>query len=586
MKKRAEAVNTAYDLRRVDLVALLVILGMVVMIVVQAFVKRFGNEYVVAGEALAVGVLVTLVYFLKINRFLKSLLMPLIPTVAVFAVIYMNAYMLTPHYMVCMSIVVAALYFNPKLLLTFGTIVNLFLIAVYALRPEHLLGAENNAAYFISIFLMINFEVLTLYFLTKWGREIIGNAEKSKNDLQAVFDELQLSSAVQEKRAKYMEEGVQSLLTSMDRLSQGELNLTLSLKEPGEETLGEYALLESIAAKLHESAASIRGYIGEIASVLAEVSAGNLSVFVTSEFKGDFIELKSSINSIVASLNTILADINIAAEQVAAGAYQVSDGSQAISQGATEQASSIEELIASVSEIAAQTRDNAANAHKANALSAAAMESAKRGSEQMEALEAAMKAIDEASSGIANIIRVIDDIAFQTNILALNAAVEAARAGVHGKGFGVVAEEVRNLAAKSAEAASETAALIESSVKKTEAGTRLANDTVRELGGIVEAVERAAKLVGGIAAASNEQATAILQVNRGIEQMSQVVQSNSATSEEAAAATEQLSAQAELLKAKVDRFTLARETEKAAAEKQAEPKGRSIVQPAGDFGKY
>jgi methyl-accepting chemotaxis protein len=218
------------------------------------------------------------------------------------------------------------------------------------------------------------------------------------------------------------------------------------------------------------------------------------------------------------------------------------------------------------------------------------MESAKRGSEQMEALETAMKAIDEASLDIAKIIKVIDDIAFQTNILALNAAVEAARAGVHGKGFGVVAEEVRNLAAKSAEAANKTAALIEGSVKKTEAGTRLASGTAKELNGIVEAVERAAKLVSGIAVASNEQATAILQVNRGIEQMSQVVQQNSATSEEAAAATEELSAQAQLLKTKVDRFTLARETEKAPVQKRIEqrkqPEKQTVVHSVGNFGKY
>ena len=585
MEKNTKANAAAYDLKRVDLVALLVILGMVAMIVVQAFVKKFGNEYIVAGEAFVVGVLVTLIYFLKINRFLKSLLMPLIPTIAVFAVVFMNEFMLTPHYMICMSIVIAALYFDKKLLLTFGAIVNVLLIALYLLKPEHLLGDENNVAFFLSIFLMINFEIHTLFFLTKWGREIIDNVEKGKAELQGVFDKLQIASAVQEKRAAYMEEGVQELLHSMDKLSEGELDLHLELQKPDEDTKAAYSILSAIAGKLLESVANIRGYIGEISTVLAGVSEGNLNVNVTSEFKGDFMELKTSINNIVASLNTVLTDINIAAEQVAVGTRQVSDGSQAISQGATEQASSIEELTASVSEIASQTRDNAANADKANTLSTAAMESAKRGSEQMEALENAMKAIDEASSDIAKIIKVIDDIAFQTNILALNAAVEAARAGVHGKGFGVVAEEVRNLAAKSAEAAKQTAALIEGSVKKTDAGTKLANNTAKELTGIVEAVERAAKLVSGIAVASNEQATAILQVDRGIEQMSQVVQQNSATSEEAAAASEELSAQAQLLKTKVDRFTLARGTEKP-SQKRVEQKKQSVAHSTGNFGKY
>ena len=557
MKKQVRAAAALYDLKRVDLVALIVILAMVVMIIVQTFVKRIGNETVVAAEAAAVGLVVTLIYFLKFNRFLKSLLMPLIPTVAVFAVIFMNSYMLTPHYMICISIVVAALYFDKKLLLIFGAIVNILLIAVYVLRPDHLLGAENNIAYFLSIFLMINFEVTALFFLTKWGREIVGSAEKGKAELQQVFDQLQASSLVQQKQAAYMAEGVQKLLQSMDSLSQGELDLHLTLREPDEDSAEAHAILGAIAEKLLESVAGIRGYIAETASVLAKVSKGNLRVRVTSAFRGDFAQLKTSINSIVDSLNAILSDINVAAEQVADGTHQVSDGSQAISQGAAEQASSIEELTTSTADIASQTRANAVKANQASSLSISAMESARRGSGQMDVLQQAMKDINEASTDISKIIKVIDEIAFQTNILALNAAVEAARAGVHGKGFAVVAEEVRNLAGKSADAASETTALIEGSVKKTDAGTRIVGETAQELEGIVEAVEKAAELVGDIAAASGDQATAIAQVNHGIEQMSQVVQTNSATAEEAAAASEQLAGQAALLKEKVNRFTLA-----------------------------
>jgi methyl-accepting chemotaxis protein len=590
VKKRTEAAAVGYDLNRVDKTALIIIWGIILIIIEQAFLKNTGNQFIVLIEALAVGLLVTGLVFFKINRYAKSLLMGLIPAIAVLFTIFTNPFALDRHYMLCVATVIIALYFNRNLLLTYGVIINTLLVVIYLLKPESLLGETNSLPYFLSIIFLINGQIAALYFLARWGRELIDGMEKSKADLQGVFDKLQLSSAVQEKQAAYMEEGVQELLQSMDRLSEGELHLHLEVQEPDEDTKAAHNILSAIAGKLLESVANIRGYIGEIASVLAGVSAGNLSVDVTSEFKGDFAELKTSINNIVSSLNTVLTDINIAAEQVAAGTRQVSDGSQAISQGATEQASSIEELTASVSEIASQTRDNAANADKANALSTAAMESAKRGSEQMEALETAMKAIDEASLDIAKIIKVIDDIAFQTNILALNAAVEAARAGVHGKGFGVVAEEVRNLAAKSAEAANKTAALIEGSVKKTEAGTRLASGTAKELNGIVEAVERAAKLVSGIAVASNEQATAILQVNRGIEQMSQVVQQNSATSEEAAAATEELSAQAQLLKTKVDRFTLARETEKAPVQKRIEqrkqPEKQTVVHSVGNFGKY
>lgn len=562
MSKRTAATSAGYNLKRVDKTALIILWAMITLIIFQVFLKNTGKQITITIEALVVGALITVICFLKFDRFLKSLLLGTIPALAICFVIFTNDFSLDRHYMLCLLPAIMALYFDKKLLLVFGGILNVLLIAVYSLQPEHLLGPNHNVPFFLSVFLMLNGELIALFFLTKWGRELIDDAEKSKAELEIMFDDLKIASVVQEKQAAYMEEGVQKLLDSMDKLSEGELHLHLEVKKPDEDTKAAYNILSAIAGKLSESVASIRGYIGEISTVLAGVSEGNLSVEVSSEFKGDFIELKTSINNIVASLNTVLSDINIASEQVAVGTRQVSDGSQAISQGATEQASTIEELTASISEIASQTRDNAANADKANALSTAAVESAKRGSEQMEALENAMKAIDEASSDIAKIIKVIDDIAFQTNILALNAAVEAARASVHGKGFGVVAEEVRNLAVKSAEAAKQTAALIEGSVKKTDAGTKLANNTAKELSGIVEAVERAAKLVSGIAVASNEQATAILQVDRGIEQMSQVVQQNSATSEEAAAASEELSAQAQLLKTKVDRFTLARKTEK------------------------
>ena len=211
----------------------------------------------------------------------------------------------------------------------------------------------------------------------------------------------------------------------------------------------------------------------------------------------------------------------------------------------------------------------------------------------MKALLQAMQDIHGAASSINKIIKVIDDIAFQTNILALNAAVEAAHAGAHGRGFAVVAEEVRNLAAKSAGAAQETKDLIQGSIKMTENGTRIADQSAAALDNIVQRVGKTVDLVSEIALASNQQATAITEINRGIEQMSQVVQANSATAEEAAAASEELSGQADLLKTMVGRFQLKnnvapskKSVEKPAPRKNPEMTQAKILLTAEEYGKY
>ncbi|XQR04621.1 methyl-accepting chemotaxis protein [Acetobacterium wieringae] len=189
-------------------------------------------------------------------------------------------------------------------------------------------------------------------------------------------------------------------------------------------------------------------------------------------------------------------------------------------------------------------------------LSTTAQEKAQKGNDSMRQLQASMDEINQASGNISKIIKVIDDIAFQTNILSLNAAVEAARAGQHGKGFAVVAEEVRSLAARSAEAAKETTVLIEGSVKKTEGGNAIADETAIALEEIVEEITKAAQLVQEIAEASNDQATNITQINLGVDQVSQVVQGNTATAEQSAAASEELSGQSQLLKEMISRFKL------------------------------
>lgn len=278
------------------------------------------------------------------------------------------------------------------------------------------------------------------------------------------------------------------------------------------------------------------------ADIAEEVSNGNLTVQVTPKSSDDLSG--NSLKKLVDDNLHAMININDAASQVTVGASQVADASQSLAQGSTEQASAIQQITASIDEIADKTRQNAEQANSAAELVVQAISDVKMGNKQMQDMMEAMKDINKSSESISKIIKVIDDIAFQTNILALNAAVEAARAGEAGKGFAVVAEEVRSLAAKSAAAAAETAELIEDSIVKVGAGSKIADDTAKALDIITDVVEKSEVIINGIAESSNYQTTAVVQIEQAISQVSQVVQTNSATSEECAAASEELSNQA------------------------------------------
>ncbi len=316
---------------------------------------------------------------------------------------------------------------------------------------------------------------------------------------------------------------------------------------------GDYALIKDA---LNTTCETVRRYIDEVADILEHIARGDMTVNIISEYKGDFTKLKDSINKSIVSFNDVLTEIDTAATQVALGSRQVSDGSQTISQGATEQAAEIDQLTSTITEIASQASQNAHSANNANELVKAFKSDALAGNSQMEKMQKAMEEIKAASESISKIIKVIDDIAFQTNILALNAAVEAARAGMYGKGFAVVASEVRNLAARSAQAAKETTDLIENSIVIVGSGTKIADQTAVALQSIVSGVDKAAELVAQIAVASNEQVIGITQINNSVDEMMRVVQTNSATSQETAAASEELSNQAEMLREMVSDFQL------------------------------
>ncbi len=333
-----------------------------------------------------------------------------------------------------------------------------------------------------------------------------------------------------------------------------------------------------------------------------EIANGNLDVDVKVDSRDEVGELGLAFIKMTDHINDIMSNIDSAAEQVAAGSKQIADSSMGLSQGATEQASSIEQLTASIEEIASQTRLNADNAGEANELAELTRENAVKGNNEMKRMLQSMEEINESSANISKIIKVIDEIAFQTNILALNAAVEAARARQHGKGFAVVAEEVRNLAARSADAAKETTRMIEGSIKKVDDGTKIATTTALSLNMIVDDVAKVSGIVGNIASASNEQAIGISQINQGIMQVSEVVQMNSATSEESASASEELSSQAELLREQAARFALKknsrygyRQNEELAIESRpnrkvpvnnATSKPNKIALTDNEFGKY
>ncbi len=393
-----------------------------------------------------------------------------------------------------------------------------------------------------------------------------------------------------------MMQTIQDLIVEAHRLSEAAVAGDLTVRGQVEKFSGGF---RTIIAGLNDTLAAITTPINEAAAVLQEMAQGNLQMRVAGEYQGDHALIKEALNQTVASFNKTLGEFRQASEQVAANAQQLSQSSTVLSQGASEQAATVEEVNATMAEVASQTRQNATNAAAANQLAKTAAANANQGNDLMTAMLAAMNEINESAQNISKIIKVIDEIAFQTNILALNAAVEAARAGTQGKGFAVVAEEVRNLAGRSAKAAKETTVLIEGSIAKTQTGTTLANENAVALKAIVESITQVNTLIGAIASSSNEQAAAIGQINQGITQVAQVTQTNTATAEQSAAASEELASQAELLNERLSQFRIERGDDgrdepiklltpsgKKTAIRNTDLSGGKTAPFGSDFGKY
>jgi len=344
--------------------------------------------------------------------------------------------------------------------------------------------------------------------------------------------------------------GIKQIQQAASHMSQGDFETNIEYNSKDE--------LGSLADSMRETMGILKEVIDDIGMLSGELSNGNLTVDTRKEnrYVGDLHPIILSLRKMKLALNDTLTGINNSSEQVNAGSDQVSSAAQGLAQGATQQASAVEELAATINDISNNINVTADHAKTAKTQNLHAHDGLQLCSSHMTSLVQAMNIIEQKSSEVGKISKTIEDIAFQTNILALNAAVEAARAGSAGKGFSVVADEVRSLASKVAEAAQNTTTLIEETINAVEDGTRISNETEESLTQVVTDAQTVLDAVVNISTALNQQSESIKQITQGIDQISSVVQTNSATAEQTAAASEELSGQAQILKDLVSVFTL------------------------------
>ena len=322
------------------------------------------------------------------------------------------------------------------------------------------------------------------------------------------------------------------------------------------ESKDEVGQLASALGRTVDQLRRYSAYISEITVNLERMASGDMRIELNETYAGEFASIKTAFEAISTSLNETLFNINESAKQVSIGSGQVASGAQALASGSTEQAATVEELSATVTEVARQAEDNSRYVKDTTSRLENSALRLGQGNQHMDLLTEAMGEISDSSSQIAQITKVIEDIAFQTNILALNAAIEAARAGTAGRGFAVVAEEVRNLAGRSAEAANQTAGLIEASVVTVGRGSQITAETAEILSQVEAETNEIVKSISKIEEVSAQQANALGQVMDGLSQVTAVVQTNAATAEENSASSQEMSAQASILQSAVGRFKL------------------------------
>ena len=357
---------------------------------------------------------------------------------------------------------------------------------------------------------------------------------------------------------KKMVETIKNLVNEVNMLTGTAMDGKLDVRGNAGKFNGAY---QEIVTGVNVTIDAMVGPINEASEALEKIAGKNMTARMMGAYQGDFAKIKESLNLAVESLDKALHQVAIGADQVASASVQVSTGGQSLSQGASEQASSLEEVSSSLQEMSSMTKQNTLNAKEAKGVADQARNSADKGVESMNRMSSAINQIKSSSAATAKIVKTIDEIAFQTNLLALNAAVEAARAGDAGRGFAVVAEEVRNLAMRSADAAKNTASLIEEAVKNSENGVAINAEVLNNFQEIAEKTNKVSQVVAEIAAASDQQDQGINQLNKAVEQLNQLTQQNAANAEESASAAQQMSSQSEEMRSMIAGFTLTNSAE-------------------------